>query len=76
MEQPLSAGVRVVEGKAHISAPIMAYPQEEGEYILDTDASAYAIGAVLSQLQLQDDGTTVKKVIAYASRILHPRETR
>ena len=65
----------VLKGKL-IIAPIMAYPQEEGDYILDTDASAYAIGAVLSQMQKQEDGSTAEKVIAYASRILHPRETR
>ena len=30
-----------------ISAPILAFPQADGsEFILDTDASAYAIGAV------------------------------
>ncbi|CAC5407655.1 unnamed protein product [Mytilus coruscus] len=35
-----------------ISAPILGFPQADGsEFILDTDASAYAIGAVLSQIQ-------------------------
>ncbi|CAC5363258.1 unnamed protein product [Mytilus coruscus] len=35
-----------------ISAPILGFPQADGsEVILDTDASAYAIGAVLSQIQ-------------------------
>ncbi len=33
------------------SAPILAYPDHEGEFIVDTDASNYAIGAVLSQVQ-------------------------
>ena len=33
------------------SPPVLAYPKDEGEYILDTDASNYAIGAVLSQIQ-------------------------
>lgn len=34
------------------SAPILAYPNMEGEeFVLDTDASAFAIGAVLSQKQ-------------------------
>ena len=45
--------------------PVLAYPRSEGEYILDTDASNHAIGAVLSQIQ---DGE--ERVIAYASRAL------
>ena len=60
-----------------ISAPIMAYPRDEGKYILDTDASAYAIGGVLSQVQIDEKtGREEEKVIAYASRVLQPRETR
>lgn len=46
-----------------ISAPILGYPlPDAGEFILDTDASNSAAGAVLSQLQ---EGREV--VIAYAS---------
>ncbi len=37
--------------EAFCSAPILAYPDHEGEFIIDTDASNYAIGAVLSQVQ-------------------------
>src|SRR5260221_14351271 len=44
-------------------------PADEGEYRLDTDASNFAIGAVLSQVQ---DGE--EKVIAYASRMLNTAE--
>ena len=58
-----------------ISAPVMAYPREKGQYILDTDASAFAIGAVLSQLQKVDE-TEVEQVIAYGSRSLQGREQR
>ena len=47
------------------SAPILAYPRMEGEFVLDTDASGFAIGAVLSQRQ---DGEL--RVIGYASRTL------
>ena len=53
-----------------ITAPILAYPRANGsEFILDTDASAYAIGAVLSQVQ---DGK--ERVIAYGSRCLDKPE--
>ena len=50
------------------SPPILAMPQDEGVFILDTDASADAIGAVLSQEQ-----NGVERVIAYASRALDKR---
>ena len=54
----------------------MAFPQPEGRYILDTDASGYAIGGVLSQLQKDEDGVEQERVIAYASRRLQGREQR
>ena len=47
------------------NAPILALPSKEGTYILDTDASYGAIGAVLSQEQ---NGT--ERVLAYASNKL------
>ena len=48
---------------ALISAPILAFPQGSGEFILDCDASNVALGAVLSQIQ---DGE--ERVIAYYSK--------
>lgn len=54
-----------------ISAPILAYPLRHESFILDTDASAYGIGAVLSQVQ---DGK--EKVIAYASKTLSKSQMR
>ena len=53
------------------SAPIMAYPQFDKEFILDTDASGSAIGAVLSQRH--EDG---EHVIAYGSRSLTRAEKK
>ena len=32
-------------------APILAFPTETGQYILDTDASNFGLGGVLSQIQ-------------------------
>jgi len=48
-----------------VSSPILVMPQDSGDYILDTDASDDAIGAVLSQVQ---DGQ--ERVVAYASRLV------
>ena len=48
-----------------ISSPILGFPTEDGRFLLDTDASLFAVGGVLNQIQ---DGREV--VIAYASRSL------
>ena len=55
--------------RALTSPPILAMPNNDDEFTLDTDASDYAIGAVLSQKQ---DG--IERVVAYASRTLDRRE--
>lgn len=52
------------------SAPILAFPSQEKEFILDTDASNLGIGAVLSQ---QDD-ELCERVIAYFSKSLSKAE--
>ena len=55
-----------------ISPPVMGFPQRDGGcFILDTDASAFAVGAVLSQEQKLPDGNTTERVIAYASNSLN-----
>ena len=51
------------------SPPILPMPTDSGNYILDTDASDTAIGAVLSVRQNRN-----KRLIAYASRRLDRRE--
>ena len=48
---------------------IMAYPTDDGEFILDTDASLDTVGVVLSQVQ---DG--VECVNAYVGRTLSKPE--
>ncbi len=54
---------------ALVSSPILAYPNPEGQFILDTDASNHGIGAVLSQIQDEEE-----RVIAYFSRTLNKAE--
>ena len=54
------------------SAPILAYPNWDLPFLLKTDASNYAIAAVLSQVH--DDG--LERVVSYASRVLQDREQR
>jgi len=54
-----------------VSGPILALPKNEGMYVLDTYASDFGLGAVLSQQQPEGD-----KVIAYASRTLTKAERK
>jgi len=56
---------------ALLIAPILVAPCDEGQYVLDTDASDTALGTVLQQEQ----GGRLH-VIGYASRTLSPSETR
>ena len=54
------------------TAPILAYPDWDATFLLQTDASNDAIAAVLSQVGT--DG--LERVISYASRVLQDRERR
>jgi len=47
------------------TAPVLNYPDFQREFLVTTDASDYAIGAVLSQGPIGQD-----RPIVYASRIL------
>jgi hypothetical protein len=55
--------------EALCTAPILAYPQPGGKFIVDTDASNVGIGGVLSQVQ---DGQ--ERVISYYSKTLSKAE--
>ena len=54
-----------------LSAPILGFPTEKDRFVLDTDASLFAIGGVLSQIQNEEE-----VVIAYASRSLQISQRR
>ena len=51
------------------SAPVVSLPRDEGEFCLDTDASGWSIGAVLSQTQDDEE-----RVIANGSRLFFRSE--
>ena len=52
-----------------MTAPVLGYPDPSQTYILDTDASGFGVGAVLSQEQ-----QGVERVVAYYSKTLSPPE--
>ena len=54
-----------------VTAPVLAYPSFDKEFVLETDASAMDLEAVL--LQYQTDG--LPHPVAYASRALSPSES-
>ena len=53
------------------SSPILAFPTESEDYVLDTDASNFGLGGVLSQIQNDEE-----RVIAYCSRALRPSQRK
>ena len=54
-----------------LCAPILGFPTEDDRFVLDTDASLFAIGGVLSQIQNEEE-----VVIAYACRSLRTSQRR
>ncbi|XP_034195041.2 uncharacterized protein LOC117611214 [Osmia lignaria lignaria] len=53
------------------NAPILQYPKFDEPYVITTDASKYALGAVPSQAEIGKD-----RRIAYASRVLQEAEIK
>ena len=56
---------------AMVREPILAFPTESGDCVLDTDASNFGLGGVLSQIQ-----NNVECVIAYCSHALRPSQCK
>ena len=54
-----------------VFAPILSFPTEDGDYILDTDASNFGLGGFLSQIQ-----NNMERLIAYCSRALRPSQRK
>ena len=54
-----------------LSTPILGFPTEDGRFLLEMDASLFAVGGVLNQIQ--DDREVV---IVYTSRSLHLSQWR
>ena len=53
-----------------MSPPILGFPLESaGSFVLDTDASGFAVGGILSQYQNNEE-----RVIAYGSHTLNPAQ--
>ena len=55
-------------------APVLAYPQAEGLYILETDARDRSVSGTLAQVQTDHHGDTAARVIFYGSKRMQQRE--
>lgn len=63
--------------QAVTSAPVLALPTPEGEWMVQTDASTKALGAILAQRQrVKDTGEVTERTIAFWSRKLTETEGR
>ncbi len=61
--------------KALVQPPVLAYPTRDGHFALSMDASDTGMGAVLEQ-EHEEGSRVVKRVIAYASKMLHASQRR
>ena len=59
--------------QALVSAPILHYPDWTKPFVIETDASMYALSGVLSQ---RDEASGKLLPVVYWSRLLRPHETR
>ena len=69
--QPECAAAFLLLRDALVRSPILAFPTESGDYVLDTDAMNFGLGGVLSQIQNDEEW-----VIAYCSRALRPSQRK
>ena len=69
--RPACTAAFVTLRDALVRAPVLAFPTETGQYILDTDATNFGLGGVLSQIQ-----NDMECVIAYCSRALRPSQRK
>ena len=53
-----------------VTAPILNYPNFQKLFIVQTNASLFAVGAMLSQLE--NENKNVEHPVAYCSRTLNP----
>ena len=56
--------------KVLLEIPMLHYVDPSADFILDTDASDYAIGGCLSQIQTDENGNKVEVPLAFASKTL------
>ena len=59
-----------------ISSPVLALPKDDGDFIIDTDASEALVGAVLSQIQVGEERAMVYFSGLYSSTEVNYCTTR